>query len=183
MGLRSEQERRPRSELIGWIAVGVERFESALWQTSSLLLSEGTEAVLVDPAVSANEVERMAARARELGVEVTHVLATHSDWDHVCGIAAFPAATATSTMTAAPSKVWVCHHTGSWKHPYRLIHISTHALQAHLRHGDVTPGANNSCPTTQPTGAKTHGHGNGQGASPSGGGNDDQNEAPETNDD
>jgi hydroxyacylglutathione hydrolase len=82
--------------------VVVERFESALWQTSSLLLSEGAEAVLIDPAVSATEVERIGVRARELGVEVTHVLATHADWDHVCGIAAFPAAGATmSDATAA----------------------------------------------------------------------------------
>ena len=66
-------------------AVVVERFESALWQTSSLLLAEGTEAVLVDPAVSADEVARIAARARELGADVTHVLATHADWDHVAG--------------------------------------------------------------------------------------------------
>jgi glyoxylase-like metal-dependent hydrolase (beta-lactamase superfamily II) len=63
------------------MAVVVERFESALWETSSLLLSEGTEAVLVDPAVSADEVARIAERARALGVEVTHVLATHADWD------------------------------------------------------------------------------------------------------
>jgi hypothetical protein len=70
----------------------------------------------------------------------------------------------TSTVaTKAPVKVWLCHHTGSWKHPYHLIHISTHALAAHMRHGDVTPGANNSCPTTQPAGTKTHGHGSGQG--------------------
>jgi hypothetical protein len=67
-----------------------------------------------------------------------------------------------ATTTTAPSKVWGCHHTGSWKHPYRLIHISTHALPAHMRHGDVTPGADNSCPTTQPAGAKKHGRGNGQ---------------------
>ena len=41
-------------------------------------------------------------RASELGGRVTHVLATHADWDHVCGIAAFPAATATmSEATAA----------------------------------------------------------------------------------
>jgi hypothetical protein len=39
-----------------------------------------------------------------------------------------------ATTTTAPSKVWVCHHTGSWKHPYHLIHISTHALPAHRRH-------------------------------------------------
>ena len=77
----------------------VERFESALWETSSLLLVEGAEAVVVDPAVSAKEVGRIAARARELGVRVTHVLITHADWDHVCGIAAFP--TAVSTMSEA----------------------------------------------------------------------------------
>jgi hypothetical protein len=57
----------------------------------------------------------------------------------------------------------VCHHTGSWKHPYHLIHISTHALHAHLTNADVLPGANNSCPTTQPADAKTHGHGKGTG--------------------
>ncbi len=72
------------------------------------------------------------------------------------------AAAAGATTDTASSKVWVCHHTGSWKHPYHPIHISTHALAAHMRHGDVTPGAGNSCPTTQPAGAKTHGRGNGQ---------------------
>lgn len=61
-----------------------------------------------------------------------------------------------ATANTASSKVWVCHHTGSWKHPYHLIHISTHALPAHMNHGAVTPGADNSCPTTQPDGAKTH---------------------------
>jgi hypothetical protein len=75
---------------------------------------------------------------------------------------AVAAGATTSTTSSASSKVWVCHHTGSWKHPYHLIHISTHALRAHTRHGDVTPGGDNSCPTTQPTGAKIHGRGNGQ---------------------
>jgi hypothetical protein len=69
--------------------------------------------------------------------------------------------TSTAT-TSAPGKVWLCHHTGSWKHPYHLIHMSTHALAAHMRHGDVTPGAGNSCPTTQPAGTKMHDHGTGQ---------------------
>ena len=91
--------------------------------------------------------------------------------------------TTTDRTAAAASKVWVCHHTGSWKHPYHLIHISTHALHAHLRNVDVLPGANNSCPTTQPTDAKTHGHGKGHGTRPSGHGTDGQNEAAETNDD
>jgi hypothetical protein len=66
--------------------------------------------------------------------------------------------TSTATTTA-PAKVWLCHHTGSRKHPYHLIHVSTHALQAHLRHGDVIPAAGNSCPAKQPAGAKKHGQG------------------------
>jgi glyoxylase-like metal-dependent hydrolase (beta-lactamase superfamily II) len=78
-----------------------ERFESALWATSSLLLAASGEGVLVDPGVSAAEVARIAARADELGVHVTHVLATHADWDHVCGIAAFPDAAATMTDATA----------------------------------------------------------------------------------
>lgn len=91
--------------------------------------------------------------------------------------------TTTDRTAAAASKVWVCHHTGSWKHPYHLIHISTHALHAHLRNVDVLPGSNKSCPTTQPADTKTHGHGKGHGARPSGHGDDYQNEATETNDD
>jgi glyoxylase-like metal-dependent hydrolase (beta-lactamase superfamily II) len=75
--------------------VQFERFESALWQTSSLLLVADREAVVVDPCISANEVARIATRAFELGASVTHVLVTHADWDHVCGIAAFPDAVAT----------------------------------------------------------------------------------------
>lgn len=78
-----------------------ERLESALWETSSLLLADGTEAVLVDPGVSAGEVSRIADRVRELGGRVTHVLATHADWDHVCGIAAFPDAAATMSEATA----------------------------------------------------------------------------------
>ena len=71
-----------------------ERFESALWQTSSLLLAKDGEAVLVDPCISTQEVARIAARVDELGARVVSVLATHADWDHVCGIAAFPDAEA-----------------------------------------------------------------------------------------
>ena len=66
------------------------------------------------------------------------------------------ASTTTTAETAVP-KVWLCHHTGSWKHPYHLIHVSGHAVAAHRRHGDVDPGAGNSCPTVQPTGTKKHG--------------------------
>ena len=72
-----------------------ERFESALWQTSSLLLIAEGEAVVVDPCISVEEVARIAGRAATLGARVGHVLVTHADWDHVCGIAGFPDAVAT----------------------------------------------------------------------------------------
>ena len=71
-----------------------ERFESSLWQTSSLLLARDGKAVLVDPCITREEVARIAARADELGARVVAILATHADWDHVCGIAAFPGAEA-----------------------------------------------------------------------------------------
>jgi len=74
--------------------VHVERFESALWQTSSLLLAKDGEAVLVDPCISTQELATIAARADELDARIVAVLATHADWDHVCGIAAFPDAKA-----------------------------------------------------------------------------------------
>ena len=77
------------------LPVHFERFESALWQTTSLLLVAGREAVVVDPCIAASEVARIAGRASELGATVSHVLVTHADWDHVCGIAAFPDAVAT----------------------------------------------------------------------------------------
>jgi glyoxylase-like metal-dependent hydrolase (beta-lactamase superfamily II) len=92
--------------------VHVERFESALWQTSSVLLVAEQEAVAIDPGVSRPEVAALAERAEELGVRVTHVLATHADWDHVCGIAAFPDAiaamgelTAQAVASGAPAEL------------------------------------------------------------------------------
>jgi glyoxylase-like metal-dependent hydrolase (beta-lactamase superfamily II) len=79
-----------------------ERFQSALWRTSSLLLVDGDEAVAIDPCISRSEVEAIAAHARDLGARVTHVLATHADWDHVCGHAVFP--DAVSTMSEASAR-------------------------------------------------------------------------------
>ena len=89
-----------------------ERFESALWETSSLLVAARGEVLLVDPGISVEEVARIASRADDLGVRVTAVLATHADWDHVCGIAAFPEAVAAMSELAA-SRVASRSHEGS----------------------------------------------------------------------
>jgi glyoxylase-like metal-dependent hydrolase (beta-lactamase superfamily II) len=71
-----------------------ERFEAFLWETTSLLVAGETESLVVDPAISADEVAAIGARADELGAPVRHVLITHGDWDHVCGIGGFPDAVA-----------------------------------------------------------------------------------------
>lgn len=70
--------------------MGWERFEAFLWRTTSLLVLAEGESLLVDPAITADEVAGIDGRSRELGAPVRHVLITHGDWDHVCGIAAFP---------------------------------------------------------------------------------------------
>ena len=108
--LRPGDRRGRRARLGG--RLHVERFESALWQTTSLLLAVDGEAVAIDPSISRQEVAVLAQRAEELGVRVTHVLATHADWDHVCGIAAFPDAvaamgplTAEAVASGAPAEL------------------------------------------------------------------------------
>src|SRR5262249_59452806 len=69
-----------------------ERFEAFLWETTSLLVLGEGESLVVDPAITAEEVAAISARAVELGAPVRQVLITHGDWDHVCGIGGGPAA-------------------------------------------------------------------------------------------
>jgi glyoxylase-like metal-dependent hydrolase (beta-lactamase superfamily II) len=67
-----------------------ERFEGFLWETASLLVFGEAESLVVDPAITADEVAGIGRRAEELGAPVRQVLITHGDWDHVCGIGGFP---------------------------------------------------------------------------------------------
>lgn len=71
-----------------------ERFEASLWSTTSLLVSARGESLVVDPAITSAEVARIDRRATELGAPIRHLLITHGDWDHICGIGAFPEAAA-----------------------------------------------------------------------------------------
>jgi len=57
-----------------------------------LVLADG-ESLAVDPAITADEVAGIGRRGLELGAPVRYLLITHGDWDHVCGIGAFPDAT------------------------------------------------------------------------------------------
>jgi hydroxyacylglutathione hydrolase len=77
------------------------RLASALWETSSLLLIAGSEAVAVDPGVTQSEIEAVRDRAAAEGARVVAVVATHGDFDHVAGIASFPDAEAVMGPRAA----------------------------------------------------------------------------------
>jgi glyoxylase-like metal-dependent hydrolase (beta-lactamase superfamily II) len=77
------------------------RYESALWETTALALHAGGQAVLVDPCISAPEIAAIAADVAARGLEVRALLITHSDWDHVCGISAFPGVPAIMSRGAA----------------------------------------------------------------------------------
>jgi len=70
-----------------------ERFEAFLWETTSLLVVGEAESLVVDPAITADEVAAIDSSATELGAPVGQLLITHGDWDHVCGIGGFPEAT------------------------------------------------------------------------------------------
>jgi hydroxyacylglutathione hydrolase len=80
---------------------GVIRYESALWETTALALHADGQAVLVDPCISAPEVAAIAADVAARGLEVRGLLITHADWDHVCGISAFPGVPAIMSSGAA----------------------------------------------------------------------------------
>jgi glyoxylase-like metal-dependent hydrolase (beta-lactamase superfamily II) len=55
---------------------------------TSLVLRHDDRVVLVDPGVSADEIEQIRAASGPAEA----VLVTHSDWDHVIGLSAFPEA-------------------------------------------------------------------------------------------
>ena len=77
----------------------------------------------------------------------------------------FVSTTGTTGLTGTgplPSRVTICHHTHSRKHPSHAITISSHAWPAHARHGD-TLGPCTHVPTQTGALTKKHGHGHGHG--------------------
>ena len=62
--------------------------------------------------------------------------------------------TGTTSQKPAAHRVMLCHHTGSWKHPFHAISVDEHAVTAHTARGD-TLGA---CPATpaEPTPPTKH---------------------------
>ena len=70
---------------------GVWVLQTPLWQTNAVLARAGEDTLLCDPCFTPSEIDQVAARARE-GSGSIHLLVTHGDYDHVCGIGSFPEA-------------------------------------------------------------------------------------------
>jgi glyoxylase-like metal-dependent hydrolase (beta-lactamase superfamily II) len=75
---------------------------SQVWRTTCTALRAGGEGFLVDSPVLPAELEALPALLEQAGFPVSGLLATHADWDHVLGRAAFPqAALGVGETTAA----------------------------------------------------------------------------------
>ncbi len=63
---------------------------SLLWQTTATALRSGQEAMLIDSPYFPDELELLPAVLAQSGFEVSALLATHGDFDHLLGRLAFP---------------------------------------------------------------------------------------------
>lgn len=74
---------------MGDSSVRVEIRTSGIWQTNSVVVSAGGEALIVDPAFFPRELDELAALVRDRCAVAT-VAFTHGHWDHVAGWRHFP---------------------------------------------------------------------------------------------
>ena len=75
---------------------------SRIWQTTCTVLRRGEEAFVVDSPVLPDELELLPAVLEHSGFELSGLLATHADWDHLLARLAFPgAALGVAETTAA----------------------------------------------------------------------------------
>jgi glyoxylase-like metal-dependent hydrolase (beta-lactamase superfamily II) len=74
-----------------------------VWQTSCTAVRGGEEALVIDSPVYPDELELLPALVERAGFQVKGLLATHADWDHLLGRAAFPQAPLGCAETTAAS--------------------------------------------------------------------------------
>src|SRR5688572_21594131 len=75
-------------------AVGVHRdavvVTSRIWQTTCTAIRASGEAMLIDSPYFPDELDALPALLDQAGFEISALLATHADFDHLLGRAAFP---------------------------------------------------------------------------------------------
>lgn len=83
---------------------------SRVWQTSCTAVRGAGEALVIDSPVYPDELELLPTLVERAGFEVRGLLATHADWDHLLGRAAFPqtplgcAETTAARLAAEPGR-------------------------------------------------------------------------------
>ena len=63
---------------------------SRMWQTTCTAIRAGDEAMLIDSPYFPDELEALPALLAQAGFSVSALLATHADYDHLLGRAAYP---------------------------------------------------------------------------------------------
>ena len=63
---------------------------SRIWQTTCTAIRAGGEAMLIDSPYFPDELDALPALLEQAGFQVSALLATHADYDHLLGRAAFP---------------------------------------------------------------------------------------------
>jgi len=74
---------------------------SRIWQTNCTLVRSGNESFLIDSPILPEELELLPALLEQLGFNLSGLLATHGDWDHLLGRLAFPDAALGCAETTA----------------------------------------------------------------------------------
>jgi hydroxyacylglutathione hydrolase len=83
-------ERAGTTAAIQDLGEGAWQFQAPLWQTNSLLALADGEALLCDPALMPDEIAAIRSEVDRRTEGAVHLLVTHGDFDHVCGIPYFP---------------------------------------------------------------------------------------------
>ena len=63
---------------------------SRLWQTNCIAVRAGDEAMLIDSPYFPDELEALPALLSQAGFDISALLATHADFDHLLGRFAYP---------------------------------------------------------------------------------------------
>jgi glyoxylase-like metal-dependent hydrolase (beta-lactamase superfamily II) len=83
------------------LADGAWHFQAKRWETGSLLVVAGGEALVADPSFAPQEIQAIKAEADRRAGRASYLLVTHSHFDHTCGIGQFPEATVVAGSATA----------------------------------------------------------------------------------
>jgi hydroxyacylglutathione hydrolase len=107
------------------LPAGVVVGQTALWRTNRVLVETAAGVLLVDPSFTPAELDALRADVDARAPEALHVLVTHADEDHVCGLGWFPEATIvagrrTAALIADGTAAARLHEAGAtWGHQWR----------------------------------------------------------------